>query len=381
MLKNDFLHRSLGIIAVMFILQACQNSPQAVVSTPVSQVVVTPTIELASAPTIQPDATPTVQLAATVTPETPLTLPSDLSPTGKLILSDYNTGISEFDFTTMKLVPRFHPPNNGFVGPSVLSPDGKTFVMIYSIPRDIGDPQYGAADLYTLAADGSAEPKLLLNTTESGDYYFSPWWAPDGQSIYYGRLYTPISGTPTKPTGYFLTRYAYPKGPAQELHDNVLSVRISADGTKLFYVSVNPQTTLSNIYVTDLDGKNGKAVLPDGETWIIDSIAISPDGQSVTFNKGVQETSQSGMSLLDLLLGTRIASAHNLPSDIWIIKLGGTPQKLTDLEGYGFVADFSPDGQYIAFSCDSGVYIMKSDGTRQTKVSNVANFSMLQWVP
>ena len=359
MIKNYLLRRSLGIIAVMFILQACQSSPQTVLPTP------------------------TVEVVATATPQdqTPVALPADLHPTGKLILSDYNSGISEFNFSTMKLVSRFHPPNNGFVGPSVLSPDGKTFLMIYSIPRDIGDPQYGAADLYTLQADGSGEPRLLLNSTESGDYYFSPWWSPDGQSIYYGRLYTPITGTPTKPTGYFLTRYTYPNGPAHELLTNVLSVRVSADGMKLFYVSVNPQTTLSNIYVTDLDGSNAKAVLPDGDSWIIDSIAVSPDGQSVTFNKGVQQTSQSGMSLLDLLLGTRIASAHNLPSDIWIVKLGETPKQLSHLNGYGFVSDFSPDGQYIAFSCDSGVYVMRSDGTGQTKVSNEPSFSMLQWVP
>jgi len=253
--------------------------------------------------------------------------------------------------------------------------------MIYSLPRDIGDPQYGAADLYTLSADGSGGPRLLLNSTESGDYYFSPWWSPDGQSIYYGRLYTPISGTPTKPTGYFLTRYVYPNGPTQELLTNVLSVRVSADGTKLFYVSVNPQTTLSNIYVTDQDASNAKAVLPDGESWIIDSIGVSPDGGSVIFNRGIPESSQAGPSLLYDLLGIRIASAHNLPSDIWIMKIGETPKQLTHLNGYGFVADFSPDGQYIGFSCDSGVYVMRSDGTGQTKVSNVPSFSMLQWVP
>ena len=170
----------------MLILQACQSSPQTPVSTPTAESIVTPTTEAVVLPTPQD--------------QTPLALPSDMSPSGKLILSDYNSGVSEFNFATMTLVSRFHPPNNGFVGLTALSPDGKTFLMIYSIPRDIGDPQYGAADLYTLSADGSGEPRLLLSTTESGDYYFSPWWSPDGQSLYYGRLYTPISGTPTKQT-------------------------------------------------------------------------------------------------------------------------------------------------------------------------------------
>ncbi|MEP6985482.1 MAG: hypothetical protein ABI970_07785 [Chloroflexota bacterium] len=358
MLKNTLIRRSIIIITMMMILQACQAATETLPPTPT--------------------APPTTDSVASVTP-TVAALPAGFNPSGKLILSDYNSGVSEFDFSTMTLVSKFSPPNNGFVGSTVLSPDSKTFLMIYSIPRDIGDPQYGAADLYTLSADGSGEPKLLLNTTESGDYYFSPWWAPDGQSVYYGRLYTPLSGTPTKPTGYFLVHYALPGGPPQDLTTNILGVRVSADGKKLFYVSVDPQTTLSNIYEANLDGANAKSLLPEKETWIIDSIGVSPDGQSVIFNRGMPATSQSGFSLLDELMGVRVASAHNLPSDIWIAKSDETPKQLSHLNGYGFVADFSPDGQYIAFSCDTGVYVIRADGTEQTKISNVPDFSMLQW--
>jgi len=377
MIKNYLIRRSLGIMALMLIVQGCQSVAGVTPTTSSAEITSTaPSTEVTA-------TTSSAELVATTTAQNqlPLTLPSSLNPTGKLILSDYNSGVSEFNFSTMGLVSRFHPPNNAFVGPAVLSPDGKTFAMVYSPPRDIGDPQYGAADLYTLSADGSGEPHLLLNTTQSGDYYFSPWWSPDGQTLYYGRLYTPISGTPTKPTGYFLVRFVPPNGPPQDLTTNILAVRISADGTKLFYVSVDPQTTLSNIFVAGLDGTNPKSLLPDKEDWIIDSIGVSPDGDSIIFNRGTPETTQSAPSILDELMGIRIASAHNLPSDIWIVKIGEAPKQLTHLKGYGFVADFSPDGQYIAFSCDSGVYIMRADGTEQTKISNEPNFSMLQWVP
>jgi Tol biopolymer transport system component len=108
-------------------------------------------------------------------------------------------------------------------------------------------------------------------------------------------------------------------------------------------------------------------------------MGVSPDGQSVIFNRGMPVTSQSGFSLLYDLMDIRVASAHNLPSDIWIAKSGETPKQLSHLNGYGFVADFSPDGQFIAFSCDTGVYVMRADGTEQTKISNVSSFSMLQW--
>jgi len=363
MLKNSIVRRLFIIMVAMFVLQACQGAAQTLLPTS------TPLPAADSAQVI----TPTVPLIAA--------LPAGFNLSGKLILSDYNSGISEFDFLMMTLLSKFRPPNNGFVGPAALSPDGKTFLLIYSIPRDIGDPQYGAADLYTLSADGSSEPKLLLNTTESGDYYFSPWWSPDGQSVYYGRLYTPLSGTPTKPTGYFLVRYALPGGPPQDLTTDILGVRVSGDGKKLFYVTVDPQTTLSNIYEADLDGTNAKSLLPENENWIIDSIGVSPDGGSVIFNRGMPAASQSGFSMLYELMGVRVASAHNLPSDLWIVKSGETPKQLSHLNGYGFVADFSPDGQFIAFSCDTGVYVMRVDGTEQTKISNDPSFSMLQWAP
>jgi Tol biopolymer transport system component len=312
-----------------------------------------------------------------------ISVPAEFDLPGTLILSDYHRGIFRLDLSTQTLTHIFNLPPDSFLSSAILSPDGQTFAMVYSPPRDIADPLYGVPSLYTLPADGSGKPNPLLGDPQSGHIYFSPWWSPDGQTLYYGRaVYPPSADTPaTEPTGYFLTRYQFPSGSAQDLIRNVLAVRISADNRKMFYLSVDLSTALSNIYVADLDGSNSQSLLPGGESWIIDSIAVAPDGESVVFNNGNNAVSQSNTSWLDQLMGVRVVQAHAVPSDLWIVKPGESPRQLTNLASTGFIEDFSPDGQSIVFSCDSGIYVIHTDGTGLTPIVSEPIFASLQWLP
>ena len=155
---------------------------------------------------------------------------------------------------------------------------------------------------------------------------------------------------------------------------------MSADGKKLFYVSINPETTLSNIYVSDPDGSNPTSLLPGQESWIVDSMAVSPSGETIVFSSADSGQVQSSLSWIDLLMDVRVAQAHNVPSDLWIMNVGEAPHQLTHLEDTGFIEDFSPDGEYIAFSCGSGLYVVRVDGSGQAQISNLLVFGNLQWV-
>ena len=335
--------------------------------------------------------------SATVAPPTPtaavsndsmppyqptISIPPDLNLKGTLILSDFHRGIFRLDLATRTLTHIFNPPPDSFLSSAVLSPDGRTFVLVYSPPHDIADPLYGVSSLFTLPADGSGSPQPLF-AVQSGYYYFSPSWSPDGQSLYYGRLVSPpVSGTPsTEPTGYFLTRYTLPNGPAQDLLRNILSVRLSADGGKLVYISLDPSTTLSNIVVAQPDGSSPKNVLQGGENWIVDSLAVAPDGKSIVFSSADSTPPTSSMSWWKRLLGGDAAQAHAVPSDLWIMKLGETPRQLTDLANNAFIEDFSPDGQSIIFSCGNAIYFIRPDGTGLTPIVSEPVFGSLQWLP
>ena len=390
MIQYPCLRNFLCVLGIVFILAACQN---AVAPSP------TPLpAQVAPAPTQGPP--PTVSTASSgLTPQPPivsgtsvpmvatstsptLSVPSSLNLKGKLLLSDYNVGILEINLSTRQIRQLFRAPDNGFAGPAVLSPDGQTFFLLYSRPRDVQSPNYGSASLYTLSGDGSGQPSPLLKQEDSSNYYFSPTWSPDGKSVYYGRLYSPFTGTPaTQPTGYFLDQYALPDGPAQDLVTNTLSVRISEDGKKMFYVSVNPDTQLSNIEVANLDGSHPTGLLPGGENWIVDAFAVSPDAKTIVFSSADKSSFQSSLPWLDRLMGVQVAQAHNVPSDLFIMNVGGSPHQLTYLADSGFIMDFSPDGQSIAFTCGSGTYVIRPDGSEQTQISSAMSFGNLQWVP
>jgi Tol biopolymer transport system component len=315
--------------------------------------------------------------------EPTITIPSELNLSGKLIFSDYRVGIAQLDFTTMEIVPIYLPPEYGYVNSAVLSPDGQTLLLAYTPPPDLNNPNSVSSSLYTLPADGSQDPQTLFEDSGNRIYYFSPWWSPDGRSIYYGRyIYPANQGTPaSEQVGYFLTRYALPDGPAQDLLTDVLTVRISADGKRLFYISMNPATALSNLYASDADGATATSLLPGGESWIIDSLAVAPDGESVVFSSASDGPVESSSSWWDRLMGVSVAQAHNLPTDLWIVKIGEDPQQITHLADYGFFMAYSPDGQYIVFACSSGVFIIRPDGSELTQIISDPFSGSLQWVP
>ena len=296
-------------------------------------------------------------------------------------MAGFGLGITRLDLSSIALTRVFQPVQDSFVGAAVLSPDGQIYFMIYSPPRDPTDPEYGASSLYTLPADGSGEPRQLLQEDDSGTYYLAPWWSPDGRAVYYGRQVNPDRD----PTGkyalrYFLTRYTLPDGPAQDLVSDAFYLRTSVDGQKLFYLSGDFYSSLNDIFVAEPDGSNPISLLPRGEDWIVDLLAVAPDGQSIVFSSADRMQVKKKVSWFDTLLGVQVAQAHSVPSDLFMMKIGEAPQQFTHLADAGFVVDYSPDGQYIVFSCTSGVYLIRPDGTGLTMIMSTPVFGSVQWV-
>ena len=382
MMRVRPIRNLVSVFIALAIAAACQSSAVTVSRTPVPLTQPVPPSVKPLPSLINPTSSVPLETNSTATQTGPTPSASiDMSLRGKLLLSDYDLGITQIDLATKQISQIFHPPENGFVGSAVLSPDGQEFFLIYSRPRGIREPHYGAASLYTLSGDVSGEPIPLLKEDDYDNYYYSPSWSPDSQSLYYGRLYQPLPGIPAaQPTGYFLDRYMFSSNSTQTLISNVLNVRISSDGKNLFYVSVDPDTTLSNIYKATPEGSNPQSLLPEGENWIINSMALAPDGETLVFSSADDSVFPRSLSWLDKLLGVGIAQAHDVPSDLFIMKVGEIPRQLTHLGDSGFAEDFSPDGQYITFTCGSGTYIIRADGSGQTKISSLASFGGVQWV-
>jgi len=383
MIKPVSMRTVWSLLAATVVLAACQGSP-----TPPPATATSPASTDTPA-AVSGDITPT----AGPTPALPsITLPAGLELSGSLIFTDNQAGVGRFDFASGEVTSLYRPPAEGFVDTAVLSPDGQTLLLTYSPPPDPDNPQYVASSIYALPADGSGEPSRLLPDDGSENFEFTPEWSPDGSSVYYGQYaYPPQDGSSADgPTGYLLARYTLPDGPSEILLSNVLTARISADGSQLVYISLDPTTLLSNLYVADPDGNNATSLLPDGDTWIIDAVAIAPDGETLVYSQGAEEGEDedghedehdTSLSWLAQLMGVQVASAHSVPSDLWRVKVGEAPQQLTHLADDEFVVDYSPDGAYIIFSCSSGVYLMGADGSDLTELAPGTNFTSVQWIP
>ncbi len=312
----------------------------------------------------------------------PIAKPQDLHLAAHLLMAQGGNGVVELDMATGSVRTLFQPSSQGLVNEAVLSPDGSTIVLAYAAPS--GPIQFGYTDLYSMPADGSSQPKLLV-AAGSGNLLYNPAWSPDGHYLYYARIQGGAFGIPQ----IDLLRMAYPGGQPQVVLANAHAPAISPDGTQIAYVFRDSTTYQENLYLAAIDGSKPVALLSASKFATVDTPRFSPDGKTLIFSS----PAEGGMSRpqrevsgttnwFDSLFGVRIAQAHSIPSDLWsIAAAGGQPTRLTSAADYGLSADFSPDGQFIAFVSGSGIYVMKPDGSQLTRISDQSIQGSLEWVP
>ena len=195
----------------------------------------------------------------------------------------------------------------------------------------------GQQGLYTVALDGSSAPQLLFPSASEGDQYFQPTWSPDGQYIYYS--HTDFSA-PTKVAGqhfayYEIYRMQYPGGQPQKVAEKAYWPRLSRDGARLAYVTLDPVDGSNKLFVANPDGSGAYQVNLIGlyVPPVIDAPLFTVDDQSVLYS-AVVPTQPSQPNWVDRLFGITIASAHTVPSDWWSVPIqGGTPAQLNSYCG------------------------------------------------
>jgi len=342
------------------------------------------------------DATPThspasvaasaVGTVAATSPATPANSPAwiDYDLTGQLIFTQGAKGIEKFDLATGERQTIFKPLENAWLTAATVAPDGKRIVMSYAPSPPPGQIQLGYTGLYIIPADGSAEPLPLLERADVQESFFTPIWSPDGKYLYYAH-FIPIRGDSGTNFKYTVERMVFPDGQPEVLVENGIWPRLSPDGSKLAYLSFDPQTFANDLYIADPDGKDAKSVIPSGTFAAVDAHVFSPDGSMILFS-AVGEGPANSLSWIDRLLGVQIAeasaNAHNVPSDWWRISLnGGKPERLTKIYDTGMYASFSPGGKAVIFLAASGMYVMYPDGSGLLHMFNADGLGTVEWIP
>jgi Tol biopolymer transport system component len=177
---------------------------------------------------------------------------------------------------------------------------------------------------------------------------------------------------------------SYPDGTPEKILDRAYWPRISADGARLVYVTLDPASGLNELWTANANGSNAQKVNFSGP-WIpdiIDAPIFLPGDESILFSAPAESTSHQP-DWFEKLAGIQVARAHNVPSDWWSVPAsGGVPTRLTSLHTINLFAAISPDKQHIASLSGDGIFVMDLDGSNLTRlISDPGVHGTLRWIP
>lgn len=282
------------------------------------------------------------------------------------------------DLAAASTQPLFEVPENGWLSHMAASPDGSQIALTYAPSPGEDEIQFGYSSLYLLLADGRSEPRLLIERTAENEVFFNPTWSPDGQQLYYSHVVPLDEAAFTFTTS--LERLDLASGEVTTLVENGIWPRVSPDGRSLAYVLIDQESLAAELILAESDGSNPTVLVSRDRFVTLDAPFFSSDGAWLYFSAVAEQTSSA--SWWERLLGIEVAAAHNLPSRWWRIPVtGGEPEPLTEEARVGQYGSLSPDGRSIAFSTQSGIYLMQPDGSEVRLLLEQPAADSLSWTP
>ncbi len=385
MQRTKFL--ALFILCLALLLQACSieiNQPPA------------PTAVRHTTPFFEPTATQLPPPGSTQAPLPTRQIPvtwSALNLRGRLVYNSARyvgdrlvAGIEALDLASGTITTIFQAPPETWTDHLSVSPDGKRALITYVPPRDQTLP--GQQSIFSLPLDGSAQPSPFVKPTSASEQYYHAIWSPDGRAVYYSA--GDPSAAPRLPgqqfPNYDIFRMNVADGKTTKIAENAYWPRLSADGSKLAYVTLDPLTGTNKLYVAAADGSQARQVTLSGLNvpQIIDSPLFTADGTTLLYSAVSAAQSSWSPAWWERLLGVMAASAHSVPSDWWAVPVqGGEPQQITHIASVGLYGCLSPDQKYIASYSGGGLFVMQPNGGGLTMLySDVGGLQgTVNWIP
>ena len=231
-----------------------------------------------------------------------------------------------------------------FVESPAWSPRGDRIAYVHRGPRRAG--------LRVMNPDGEGDRELRAIT---GAPILSPTWAPDGQTLVYAKL--EMDG-PFSVRGD-LYRLDLETGREARLTrgERAYFARVAPDGARVYYARNWGRDGSTALAVLDLNtGETRVLKAFEGNTGVIHSFAVSPDGRTLALALwrwgGFQDLYLLDLETLELKPATRNKAQVNGPA-------------------------WSPDGQYVLFSADPepdrvyNLYAYRVSDGKVFKVTNV----------
>jgi Tol biopolymer transport system component len=220
------------------------------------------------------------------------------------------------------------------------SPDGTRIAYRHQAADD------RSTDIYVIGADGSGARNV---SGDDGTADWGPAWSPDGTWIAWntsadrargfdlGLVHADGTGRAVVAPGVFVEYPAW-----------------SPDGSRIAFMSqVADEGSQYDVFVMDSDGSDVKRLTTtsSGDGWP----TWSPDGSSIAFSSTRDDCGES--SAPDCLATGDLGPYHTL----YVMATDGSGQRRVSTL-FAQIADWSPDGRYLAFEGRSGLTVVSADG-------------------
>jgi Tol biopolymer transport system component len=264
---------------------------------------------------------------------------------------------------------------------SARSPDGARIAYVQI--------EGNGTTLGLLNPEGTGARKVL---DESAGYTTleRPQWAPDGNGIVYTYHGFVVEGGSIKGETYRAERLDPATGERQALAEDAEGPSMAPDGSLAFV-----RTTRAGQQLVLLDPSGKERVLIAERAFVsLAAPRFSPDGKRIAFTAvgdgpkigryGSGDTNATSLlgrivGGLASAVGPQVAFAHGEPAKIWVADLNGGVQRLGALIEDEPTVAWSEDGQYVAVSGGTGVYVMAVASGQATQLTKVGGFGGIDW--
>ncbi len=302
------------------------------------------------------------------------------APTAGMLLLAQAGGFTLVDLATLRETPLGHLPKDAYIAAPALSPDrSRVAYTYYVLPKDRTD--LGGADLYVMEVSG-ANARLVRPHPEPGASFEEPCWTSDGSALL-ATLRSPIfQNGQFRGESVAIVRVDLAGGEPHRVVANAQSGATSPDGRRLAYVSLDPRGQPTTLRVADIDGSGSTSVVDGQGFTLIRTPRFSPDGSRLVFaavgGPGVNPSSAPSVSSPRWFA---VAEAHGVPWELWSVRLDGSDLLRLTHEGEDSpVPAWSPDGAWIAFTGEMGLYVVDSAGRQTVRVSSTIGSGGLTWL-
>jgi Tol biopolymer transport system component len=269
-------------------------------------------------------------------------------------------------------------PPGSFASQPAVSPDGRWIAyVLYQPGQAAGDP--GGTSLHVMSADGQ-ERRVVLAHDGPGIVLSEPAWSHDGQALYFTRQAT--DGTAR------VERVRLDGSGRALIIADGHSPSVSAEGQRLAYLVTDPQRLAQTLWIAGADGAGAVRLLGDPDFMALARPALARDGRRIAFSAvggpAAPAPGRQGRwpAARFAWLEPRIAEAHGIPWDVWVVGSDGTGlHRLTDLAEDMLVVTWSADGRWIAFSGELGIYLVDAGGREVRRLSADYAEGGLAWLP